>query len=456
MLASRFARNDYDFITGVEASPGSLILSTVIPTQTSDRRRGTQPKPFESWFEVDVCLDVADHGFRVIPQHKVAEYRIDLMIEGTGSQLAVECDGDEYHGIEQYESDVARQRILERCDLRFWRIRGHEYYRNPADSLETLWKVLKEMGIKPIAERESKNQDISNDEAGITGPLTTEEHDKSPLESSVTEVNTYRRKKPVEVMPEGMRGKDGQSEICDHTPEFFFSLAHWLKENNKLTPWERALIFNVGRYRTQGWPLSEKMERQSIRIIREAKGLGFVEVPQGKLFGTDLDATSETKEDSGTVKKLPPDFLRRVMKLREQQLSLEEIGAKFGLSAQEVTEEIDRRQQETSDALAPVIKELEYTPQHMPEKHNSDEPTSIDSDDRQDSEVGHMNSSGELLMSVLGQVLSTLGDQESEILKLRHGLVDGRSHTLAEIGRKYGVTRERIRQIESHVKNREL
>jgi len=426
-------------------------------TRTSDRRQGTQPKPFESWFEVDVCLDIADHGFRVIPQYQVAEYRIDLVIEGTGSQLAVECDGDEYHGIEQYESDVARQRILERCGRRFWRIRGHEYYRNPADSLEALWKVLEEMGIKPIAERESKNQDISKDEAGMTGPSTTEKHDKSSLESSEssgTEANTYRRKKTVEVIPKGITEKDGQSEICDHTPEFFFSLAHWSKKNNKLAPWERALIFNVGRYLTQGWPLSEKMECQSVRIIGEAKELGFVEVPQGKLFGTDLDANSEAEEDDGTVKELPHDFLRRVMKLREQQLSLEEIGEKFGLSAQEVGKEMDRRQQETSDALAPVIKELEYTPQHRPEKNDSDEPTSIDSDDRQDSEVDHINSSSELLMSVLGQVLSMLGDQESEILKLRHGLVDGRNHTLAEIGRKYGVTRERIRQIESHALNR--
>jgi len=89
----------------------------------------------ESQFERNVCQALADKGYRVIPQYHVAGYFIDLVIEGTKSRLAVECDGDEWHGIEQYEKDVARQRILERCGWRFWRVRGCEYYRDPHRSL---------------------------------------------------------------------------------------------------------------------------------------------------------------------------------------------------------------------------------------------------------------------------------------------------------------------------------
>lgn len=109
---------------------------------------------FESQFERDVYQRIADKGYRVIPQYDVAGYRIDLVIEGTKSRLAVECDGDEWHGIEEYEKDVARQRILERCGWRFWRIRGSEYYRDPEGSLESLWKTLSEMGIHPVTEVE--------------------------------------------------------------------------------------------------------------------------------------------------------------------------------------------------------------------------------------------------------------------------------------------------------------
>jgi RNA polymerase primary sigma factor len=46
------------------------------------------------------------------------------------------------------------------------------------------------------------------------------------------------------------------------------------------------------------------------------------------------------------------------------------------------------------------------------------------------------------------QVLATLTPREARILRLRFGLVDGRSYTLEEVGQKFGLTRERIRQIE--------
>ena len=103
----------------------------------------------ESPFERNVCQAIADRGYRVIPQYHVAGYFIDLVIEGTKNRLALECDGDEWHGIEQYEKDVVRQRILERCGWRFWRIRGYEYYRDPSHSLDSLWTTLSEMGIMP-------------------------------------------------------------------------------------------------------------------------------------------------------------------------------------------------------------------------------------------------------------------------------------------------------------------
>ncbi|MCF2528528.1 RNA polymerase sigma factor [Yinghuangia soli] len=54
-----------------------------------------------------------------------------------------------------------------------------------------------------------------------------------------------------------------------------------------------------------------------------------------------------------------------------------------------------------------------------------------------------------MLREHLEAVLSTLGDREKNVVRLRYGLVDGQPHTLEEIGRRFGVTRERIRQIES-------
>ncbi|MCF2125555.1 RNA polymerase sigma factor [Strepomyces sp. STD 3.1] len=59
-----------------------------------------------------------------------------------------------------------------------------------------------------------------------------------------------------------------------------------------------------------------------------------------------------------------------------------------------------------------------------------------------------------LLRQHLEAVLSTLGERERKVVQLRYGLVDGRPRTLEEIGRIFGVTRERIRQIESKTLNK--
>ena len=59
-----------------------------------------------------------------------------------------------------------------------------------------------------------------------------------------------------------------------------------------------------------------------------------------------------------------------------------------------------------------------------------------------------------LLRQHLEAVLSTLGERERRVVQLRYGLVDGRPRTLEEIGRLFGVTRERIRQIESKTLNK--
>lgn len=57
--------------------------------------------------------------------------------------------------------------------------------------------------------------------------------------------------------------------------------------------------------------------------------------------------------------------------------------------------------------------------------------------------------SHELLKGHLEGVLETLNDREKRVLELRFGLRDGRTRTLEEVGKEFGVTRERIRQIEA-------
>jgi very-short-patch-repair endonuclease len=109
---------------------------------------------FDSQFARDVFEIIADRGFRVRTQVCVGDptnhrYRIDLVVEGLQGRLAVECDGDRWHGPERYEVDLARQRDLERAGWQFIRIRGGDFYRDPGAATEPLWRALHQLGIRP-------------------------------------------------------------------------------------------------------------------------------------------------------------------------------------------------------------------------------------------------------------------------------------------------------------------
>jgi very-short-patch-repair endonuclease len=114
-----------------------------------NRNNEKLPIPFESWFEVDVALEIKRKGFVVRPQFKYAGKRIDLVIIGGQLQLAIECDGDKWHGPENYEADMLRQRQLERSGWVFFRVRGSAFYSNRESALQGLWQLLEERGILP-------------------------------------------------------------------------------------------------------------------------------------------------------------------------------------------------------------------------------------------------------------------------------------------------------------------
>ena len=109
------------------------------------------PSPFESWFELDVALEISRRGFNVIPQYEVANRRIDLVVEGGNARLAVECDGDEWHGPDEYEADMFRQRQLERCGWEFFRVRRSAFIHDKERALEGLWRALEEREIFPTS-----------------------------------------------------------------------------------------------------------------------------------------------------------------------------------------------------------------------------------------------------------------------------------------------------------------
>ncbi len=105
----------------------------------------------ESGFEREVFTNLASRGYRIIPQVKTGAYRIDMVVEGAGdNRLAIELDGDEYHGPDRWPHDMNRQRVLERAGWVFWRCFASTWSLHKNDVLQELLARLTAMGIEPM------------------------------------------------------------------------------------------------------------------------------------------------------------------------------------------------------------------------------------------------------------------------------------------------------------------
>ena len=129
---------------------GVVNRSTVVDAQFENPvPEDVRVLPFDSLFEQRVFNRIIERGFTVIPQFEVEGYRIDLVVVGAGTKVAVECDGDHWHGPERYEADLARMRDLQRCDWTFFNIRESQFYVDRSGSLEPLWEMLDALGVRP-------------------------------------------------------------------------------------------------------------------------------------------------------------------------------------------------------------------------------------------------------------------------------------------------------------------
>ena len=113
------------------------------------QQRLAQVDPRSKMFEGPVLRRLMERGYNVLPQHQAGAYSIDLVVVGNGRRLAVECDGEQFHGPEKLQEDMERQAILERLGWTFVRIRGSLFFRDEDRALEPVFSRLQELGITP-------------------------------------------------------------------------------------------------------------------------------------------------------------------------------------------------------------------------------------------------------------------------------------------------------------------
>lgn len=105
----------------------------------------------ESAFERDVGARLLKSGYRLRAQVPAGGYRIDFVVEGANDRrLAVELDGDSFHGPDRWAQDIRRQKALERVGWRFWRCWASEWEANKETTFGDLVAALERSGIEPI------------------------------------------------------------------------------------------------------------------------------------------------------------------------------------------------------------------------------------------------------------------------------------------------------------------
>jgi len=281
--------------------------------------------------------------------------------------------------------------------------------------------------------------------------LYLKEVGRVPLLTAEEEVHLAKRIEKGRLSREYL-AKDSRSLSIDDRMDHRINIEDgWAAREHLITANSRLVISVAKKYMGRGVPFQDLIQEGNIGLIRAAKKFDY---RRGHKFSTYAtwwirQAVTRAIADQGRTIRVPVHMGDQINKLlRVQHQLTQRLGR--DPTVEELAEALDVPPKKVENMIQVARRPLSL------ETPTDDEEDSVLGDFIQDREAPAPDDSAtyNLLKEHLEEVLGSLPPREVRILQLRYGLLDGQAYTLEEVGRKMGVTRERVRQIEAQALSR--
>ena len=315
----------------------------------------------------------------------------------------------------------------------------------PVEKIEQIYDTFDALGIQIVGAELELDADLRGDsllDSDAVPSMDEEEELIDPLELAAE----YNLDDPVRMYLKEI----GQVRLLSADEEI--ELAKKVSEGDKaakdkLTEANLRLVVSIAKkYSGRGLHILDLIQEGNTGLIRAVDKFDYT---KGNKFSTYAtwwirQAITRAIADQARTIRVPVHMVevinkatrcnRKLVQELGREPTLEEIAAELNLPIEKIIE-ANRTAADTLSLDMPVGDEEDTTIGSFVEDDNTPSPADA--------------TSNTLLAEALTEILGTLTEREADVLRMRFGMYDGRTHTLEEVGQIFGVTRERIRQIEN-------